>query len=88
MPHSTSVTRQTEPYRRGYRSVSYRRTARKPHWCMNDFAHDRHIYPGHIYLESVIFPGHDSGYAGYGRYGRPVRFIECRQCAEAWGGQL
>jgi len=58
---------------------------------MNDFAHDRHIRDGEIYLETVIFPGHDSGYADFYDYERPshpIRFIECSYCAEARGVQL
>jgi len=59
------------------------RIARKTYWCMNDFAHDRHIHPGDAYLVWTDFPGSDAGYATTA--GHPVQFRQCADCAVSSG---
>ena len=59
-------------------SVTYRRTASKPHRC----GCGRRIPAGDVYLEHVAFPGHDA--LGWGAT-RPWRLRECASCAHRYG---
>jgi hypothetical protein len=62
----------------GFRITGIRRVARKPHpGCWGDCPT---IEPGDVYLESVTFPGHDSGYATH--TGHPERMCVCAVHAE------
>lgn len=56
------------------------RRARKRTWCGSCSGA---IQPGAVYLEGKEFPGGELGFADYA--GRPVRLIECRECAERYG---
>lgn len=53
--------------------------ARKFRWCSQEWAHDRHINAGDLYVRSVIFPGHDA-HPGRHHPG-PVSHDLCHQCA-------
>ena len=57
-------------------NTTRRRTARKPHWCSSC----RALIPsGAAYLEHKSFPGSDDGWGDAA--GRPVRMVECANCA-------
>ena len=57
-----------------------KRTARKTHWCAQDFAHDRRINPGDTYFVYTDFKGSDAGYAAYA--GHPVQMKVCAGCSD------
>ena len=53
----------------------------KPHRC--DTCATRWIKTGQQYLESTVFPDHDTGIADMA--GHPLRLRECFSCAERYG---
>lgn len=56
--------------------------SRKRRRCDEEFAHDRNIDPGDLYVRLVAFPGHDAN--PYGP--RPSILKICERCADHYAG--
>ena len=64
-----------------------RRVARTKHTCSwGHCPRVRVIAPSDVYVESIEFPGADSGYAT--QAGHPVRMALCAPCAVSFGYEV